>query len=339
MTEARHGRGYVEAVIRARAFSLVYQPIVDLGSGRILGVEGLCRFHDGRPPDLWFDQCEELDLAVPMDLAIIELAMRDLDELPDGYLALNLSIASLRSGAALLRILRPALDRRPVVLELSERVVVRDYDTMREQLAPLRDAGLLLAVDDAGAGYSSVQHIVRLRPELFKLDRSFVESIDTDAGRRAFAVAAVVLARELGSSVVAEGVETAEELETLRSTGIDTAQGYFLGRPQRLPLAPVEYVPRVVVDLGGEESLESIVTAMERSMTAIGFAAEQLRRPTVASHAERRRSICDDIDREVGLLSRATRDLSTRYTDLIEEAARAPQLPALAPYRGASGGR
>jgi EAL domain-containing protein (putative c-di-GMP-specific phosphodiesterase class I) len=313
----RQGREYVEAAVRARAFSLVYQPIVDLDTGQLLGVEGLCRFHDGRPPDVWFDECEQLGMAMPMDLAVLDLAMQDLDHLPTGYLSLNLSIASLAAGDALLRILRPALARRPVVLELSERVIVRDYDAMLEQLAPLRDAGLLLAVDDAGAGYSSVQHIVRLRPDMFKLDRAFVSSIDRDSARRAFALAAVVLARELGSPVVAEGVETASELRTLRRAGITAAQGYYLGRPQRLPLDALDYVPQVPLDLRTEGAPPAVVAAgVDRSMNAIQHATDRLRRLTVARDQERRHSICDEIDREIAYLRRAVADMSSRYADV-----------------------
>jgi EAL domain-containing protein (putative c-di-GMP-specific phosphodiesterase class I) len=301
----RHGRRYVEAAIRARAFSLVYQPIVDLGTGRLLGVEALCRFHDGRAPDAWFDQCEELDLSVPMDLAILELAMADLDRLPDGYLALNLAIGTLSSGDALLRILRPALSRRLVVLELSERVVVDDYETMRQQLLPLRRAGILLAVDDTGAGYSSAQHIVQLRPDLFKLDRSFVASVDTDRARRAFAIAAVVLAKELGCTMIAEGVETAAELATLRLIGVGAAQGYFIGHPQRLPLAPLDDTPpRVTVDITNDESPSSVVNEMRRSLSVIEGTSAALRGQE-ADDTANRRMLCDRISAEVALMADA----------------------------------
>ena len=319
---ARHGRRYVEAAIRARAFSLVYQPIVDLGTGRLLGVEGLCRFHDGRPPDVWFDQCDELGLAVPMDLAILELAMADLDRLPDGYLALNLAISTLSSGDSLLRILRPALSRRPVVLELSERVVVRDYEAMRQQLRPLRSAGIRLAVDDTGAGYSSAQHIVQLRPDLFKLDRSFVASVDTDNARRAFAIAAVVLAGELGCTMVAEGVETAAELATLRLIGVDAAQGYLLGRPQRLPLAPLTYAPArgVTVDLRGEGA-PSVVGEARRSLSVIKAATAALRGHD-ADDAASRQLLCDRISAEVEVMADAVGTLTSHEATLMGHTAR-----------------
>jgi EAL domain-containing protein (putative c-di-GMP-specific phosphodiesterase class I) len=302
------GRAYVEAAIRARTFRLVYQPIVDLDTGAVVGVEGLCRFADGRPPGVWFDQCQRLGLAVPMDLAVLELAMGDLHRLPPGYVSLNLSITTLTAPDAVLRVLRPALSRRQVLLELSERVVVRDYDTTDRCLEPLRDAGVLIAIDDAGSGYSSVQHIVRLRPDVFKLDRALVHSVDVDPGRRAFAVAAAVLGRELGCGVVAEGVETAEEVTALRACGIRVAQGFHLGRPHPLPLPPSDYDPAAPVDRLQLEA-PAHVRELTRSVAAIRDAVAHLRRGDTAADGLARRGFCDRIEVEAQSLLRMASDM------------------------------
>jgi len=126
-----------------------------------------------------------------------------------------------------------AIDR--VVLEITEHAHVEDYDRLPDALRPLRERGLRLAVDDAGAGYASLQHILYLQPDLIKLDMSLTRSIDLDPARRALACALIGFARETGSKIIAEGVETASELKTLASLGVEKAQGYFLARP--MPLA------------------------------------------------------------------------------------------------------
>jgi EAL domain-containing protein (putative c-di-GMP-specific phosphodiesterase class I) len=245
----RHERRHVEAAIRDGAFSLVYQPIVHLESGTLTGVEALCRFDDGRPPDVWFQECEALGLAGAMDLAIIGAAMHELDRLPDGFLALNLSPATLSTPGALLHALRPALDRRTIVLELTEHAIVKDYTVALDALRILRDAGVLLAIDDAGAGYSTFSHILRLRPDIIKLDRSITQGVDCDAGRRALTSALVIFAAEITAYVVAEGIETEAELVALRTAGVGRGQGFWLARPGPLPIELACYQPRPYGDL------------------------------------------------------------------------------------------
>lgn len=123
------------------------------------------------------------------------------------------------------------------MLEITEHAHVEDYNCLLQAIEPLRARGVRLAVDDAGAGYSSLQHILQLQPDLIKLDIGLTRSIDLDPARRALASALVSFARETGSHIIAEGVETASELAALRSIGVDKAQGYFLGRPMHLEAA------------------------------------------------------------------------------------------------------
>jgi EAL domain-containing protein (putative c-di-GMP-specific phosphodiesterase class I) len=307
-------RDWIERAIRERDFTVVYQPIVDLGSGAVLGVEALTRFHDGRAPDSWFLECQDAGLAAAMDLAIIERALEDVDRLPEGYLALNLALDTLSSVPALLRLLTPALDRRRIMLELSERVRVQDYTVLRRQLAPLREAGVLIAVDDVGAGYASVQHIVSLLPDVFKLDRSFVASIDTNMGRRAFALAAGVLGRGINAVVVAEGVETPAEALTLRRAGIGPAQGFYLGRPQALPIAPCAYSPPTV-DLAAHGDTDPVPTGIRDAATTVRHATEVLRSDAPFEVGERRRRRLQRIDDELTCLERAAAELRGRLAE------------------------
>jgi EAL domain-containing protein (putative c-di-GMP-specific phosphodiesterase class I) len=123
------------------------------------------------------------------------------------------------------------------VLELTEHQAVVSYAAVRERLAPLRAKGLKLAIDDTGAGFASLRHVVELRPDIIKVDRSLVTSIDTDRARRSVVTTFVLLALDIGATVIAEGVETPSELATVSSLGVDEAQGFLLARPTSNPLA------------------------------------------------------------------------------------------------------
>ena len=321
----RDGRAYVEAVIRNRAFSLVYQPIVHLDRGTVSGVEALCRFHDARPPDLWFQQCRELGLAAEMDLAIIAAALDDIDDLPpDGYLAVNVALPTLAATDELAALLLPALDRRQLVIELTEHIVVDDYSLLAAQLAPLRRAGVLLAVDDAGAGYSTFQHVVRLRPDLIKMDRSLTASIDEDVALRALATALAIFAGEIGASVVAEGIETPGELAAIRSAGITRGQGFGLARPQPLPLAPLDYeLPddeqppflvdvsdgRPRIDTATDATVAVVAHGLINSLAAARVAVHLLSQGHGTLSVERHRALCAVVDRQTAHVTGVLQDL------------------------------
>lgn len=165
---------------------------------------------------------------------------------PDGaYLSINASPEAVASGRVPDALAHLRLDR--TVLEITEHARVDDYDVLHRHLAPLKARGMRVAVDDAGAGYSGLQHIVQLAPDIIKMDMSLVRSVDSDPARRALASAMIFYAREMGSCVVAEGIETLAELETLKRLGADSGQGYLLGKPG--PLASLGYVPAAPVRL------------------------------------------------------------------------------------------
>jgi EAL domain-containing protein (putative c-di-GMP-specific phosphodiesterase class I) len=124
---------------------------------------------------------------------------------------------------------------RRIVLELTERHQVIDYETLAAALAPLRSSGLRIAVDDAGAGFASMRHVLQLRPDLIKLDRNIIAGIDTDPGQRALGAAMVGFATEIDAGLVAEGIETEAELTSVTTLGMTAGQGYLLGRPSVRP--------------------------------------------------------------------------------------------------------
>ncbi len=227
----------LNGVVETGNLDMLLQPIIDLRSGKLVGAEALARFrlYPPMPPDHWFKRAADVGLQLPLDMIALETALGHLDHVPShAFLSVNLSPATLVSHE-LERLLRsyPA-DR--IVLEVTEHSRVDDYERIEEGIGALRRSGVRIAVDDAGAGWSSMQHIVRLRPEMIKLDTELTRGIDVSSTRRALGAAIVAFAAEIGSTVVAEGIETPGELEALRDLGASFGQGYLLGRPHPLPL-------------------------------------------------------------------------------------------------------
>lgn len=214
----------------------LFQPIVSMESGRIVGAEALTRFDDTpERPDVWFAEAHSVDLGVELELATLSAALDHLDALPSGaYLALNASPATLVDPRLARCISRSEPSR--IVIEITEHAAIGDYAALVGSLQVLRDMGVRIAVDDVGAGFSSFAHVLELSPHLLKMDISITRGIDTDPIRRALATAIVEVARRLGAGIVAEGVETAAELAAAASVGITSAQGHLLGRPRALPL-------------------------------------------------------------------------------------------------------
>ncbi|MGY1805605.1 EAL domain-containing protein [Blastococcus sp. SYSU D00922] len=226
------------AIVRVLADGAVrtaFQPIVSLADGRVLGVEALSRFavaDEGRTAEDWFTDAARVGLGVDLEIHAALHALRQATALPgNAYVSVNVSPETLLwSGFPdALRAAPVPLSR--VVVELTEHSPVEDYDALERALRPLRRAGLRIAVDDAGAGYATFRHILRLAPDLIKLDRSLISGIDGDPARWALAGAVVALARGMHAVVVAEGVERPEERAAMLRLGVDVGQGYLLGRP------------------------------------------------------------------------------------------------------------
>lgn len=233
-THRNTSRARIERVLAGQVLSMVYQPIVDIGRKRITGYEALARFEEessAAAPDQWFRDAHLNGLGVELELHAIETALRILPRLDKTLdIAVNASPETILDPRLATLFERTASTDR-VVLEITEHAAVERYEAIAQCLKPYRERGLKIAVDDAGAGYASFRHILNLDPDRIKLDMSLTRDIDADPARRALAAALIHFSAETGSTLVAEGVETAAELTTLRELGVGTAQGYFLGRP------------------------------------------------------------------------------------------------------------
>ena len=225
----------LKTVLSGDPISVVYQPVFDLRRAQAVGFESLARFTTtpARAPNAWFADAARVGLDVALELKVLEKALACFSRLPPAvYVAFNVSPNIVISGQLELAFRNAPLDR--IVLEVNEHVSIREYDEIGKAMAPLRERGLRVSVDDTGAGLSSFRHIVSLKPDIVKLPMSLTRNIDSDGARRALASALIQFANENACTIIAEGVETAAELKALRTIGITRAQGYFLGRP--LPL-------------------------------------------------------------------------------------------------------
>jgi EAL domain-containing protein (putative c-di-GMP-specific phosphodiesterase class I) len=225
-------RGAIADLIERDELDVAYQPVFELSGDRCIGLEALARFPEPfGPPDETFVAAEGVGLGVELERAAMRRACEILPQLAPGqFLALN------ASPAALLALARGAVHIEDVpwarlVVEVTEHSAIEAYTALQRELTPLRQRGLRIAVDDVGAGYASLRHVLELRPDFIKLDRWLIDGVAADGGRRAAVSAFVALAGELGSTVIAEGVERREDLEALRELGLDAAQGYLLGGP------------------------------------------------------------------------------------------------------------
>jgi diguanylate cyclase (GGDEF)-like protein len=221
----------VRALLEPGAVVPVFQPVVRLVDGQIIGYEALARMPkaaEQRPPNEWLAIADAVGLRVDLEMACWSAIAAVGPPPDDALLFVNTSPVTLVDRR--LEALKPALPHR-LVLELTEQDAVGDYELLRERLQTWSNEGVRLAIDDTGAGYSSLQHVLQLSPDFLKLDRSLISDLDRDRSRRALVWSLVAFAREVGSTVIAEGVERSEELAVLREAGVHMAQGYLLGRP------------------------------------------------------------------------------------------------------------
>lgn len=240
---------------------MVFQPIHRLEDGARVGFEALARFPEDRlpagssdaglvdeaglgfSPDVWFAAADVEGLGVELELAAITAAVARIGDLPEGtYVAVNVGPETLVSGR-LVEVLAD-VDVSRIVVELTEHLAIQDYAAVRSAVVELQDRQAAVctkipgvAADDFGAGVASLRHLLELADLLTftKLDVSLTANIDTDHVRRALAGAIVGMGHSAGFRVVAEGVERAAQLVTLRSLGVHAGQGFFLGRPGPLP--------------------------------------------------------------------------------------------------------
>jgi EAL domain-containing protein (putative c-di-GMP-specific phosphodiesterase class I) len=234
----------IREVIAAGGPHILYQPIKDITRDRIEGYEALSRFDDGNPPNLWFAAACSEGLGVELELAAVQAAVRDFRRAlggfrPElGYLSVNLTPKALLDGRVQ-DFLTEADENVPIriVIELSETQMVTDYPALVEAVTLLRRGGIVLSIDDLGAGHSSLLHVARLHPEHIKIDIAFTSRVPDDDDYIAVVSTLVALARHIGSHLVAEGVETQVQSDALRILGAASQQGFFIGLPGPLPEA------------------------------------------------------------------------------------------------------
>jgi EAL domain-containing protein (putative c-di-GMP-specific phosphodiesterase class I) len=223
-----------------QSLQTLFQPIVDIRTGGTVGAEALTRFNvpPFRPPDLWFSEAAELGLGTDLEVRALRSAFEQLVSLPTGlYLSVNASPATIVSPEFRSSIGEIPLER--VVLELTEHTGIDDYQLFGTAISEMRSNGLRLAVDDAGAGYSSFRHILNLAPDIIKMDISLTRGIDIDPARRALGSALLTFGLDAyNASIVAEGIETLSEMVTLQNLGCCYGQGFYLGRPATIATLP-----------------------------------------------------------------------------------------------------
>lgn len=228
----------IREVLDGGRLSMVFQPIVDLEAGVVAGFEALARFPlaSERPTEAWFTEAAAVGMRRELELAAVEAALAVLPEAPEGpYLSVNAMPDTLAS-AALAELLATAPADR-LVLEITEHAPVQDYEALNTAIQRMRGRGIRLAVDDAGSGFASLRHILQLAPDMIKIDNALTRNVYKDPARRALAAGLISFAAELGATVIAEGIQSRQELEALRGLGVRYGQGFFLARPG--PIADV----------------------------------------------------------------------------------------------------
>jgi len=229
--------------IRQREFLLHYQPIVELESGKPVGVEALIRWQ--RPdgvlvqPDLFIGLAEDHQMITEITAQVFEMLIRDLKDFlhrhPGFHVSVNLSAQDIASAAAMqvFRAQLAAAGIRPkqVWLEVTERGCVANGAEAREQLDLARGAGHRLAIDDFGTGYCGLQYLQTLPLDILKIDKAFVQTVATESVTGPVLAHIISLAKSLGLAIVAEGVETEQQARYLRAQGVEYAQGWLFSRP------------------------------------------------------------------------------------------------------------
>jgi len=222
-------RRQLDSIISSHAFLPVFQPVVQLQNREVLGFEALTRFRDGTRPDQRFAEATMAGMSVKLEMACLGEQVEAASWLPPGlWVSLNVSPALATAIVPLISALERA--DREIVLEITEHVEIADYRQLLAALELVRGK-VRLAVDDAGAGYAGLRHILELRPQFVKLDLSLVRHVDTDPARQAMVAGMAHFARNSGCELIAEGIETEEELNELIRLGINLGQGYLFGRP------------------------------------------------------------------------------------------------------------
>ena len=287
-----------------------YQPIVDLGRGQASGYELLSRFPTlpiAGGPEEWFAAARQFGVAAEIESAILRRALNFRAELPvNTFLAVNVSPDVAMSP--LLGAVASEHDKLDhIVVEITEHESVADYAALGRVLEPLRERGVKVAVDDVGAGYASMRHVMEMRPDFVKIDRGLVANLDRDPAKMAIVETLAIFASRIDAVVIGEGVERLEEVDTLVRLGIPLAQGFVFARPDprivEVPAMLGDYVRGRASTRGRGISVEALV---ERTPSAPLIASRtELIARLAADHDVDAIPLLDGRSRAVGIATRA----------------------------------
>ncbi|WP_082929474.1 EAL domain-containing protein [Mycobacterium sp. 852013-51886_SCH5428379] len=313
----------IRRVVAERDFEVVFQPMHDVATGKVLGLEALARFPcEPFRPDLFFEEAGRLGLGIELETAIVERVLTLMRQLPaDVFVSINISPAAAlkASWSTLLNDVDPSR----LVLEITEHDAVPNYGALDDVLETCRLLGMRVAVDDVGAGFASFSHVLELAPDFLKIDKSITRNIDVDDARRRLAHAIAEFAGQIGAVAIAEGVETQGELDALSAAGITWAQGFYLGRPRPYThgfppagVAAARDAPLpTAVDLLGERRFELALAHSPIGMAVVGLDGKFLRtnralrsmlgygRRALASRTFQDITHPDDLDTDLSLLN------------------------------------
>ncbi|MBC3767087.1 sensor domain-containing phosphodiesterase [Neptunicella marina] len=231
-------RKKINDIIQDDRLGLHFQPIVSLRDHSYRGFESLARVASiDWAPDVLFRESLSVDLSEKLNERVVVQAKKALPSLPPGcYLSINITPDYILSPSFYAVLCR--LPAKRIVLEITEHAAIADYQLIETALLPLRKQGMKIAIDDAGAGFSSFRHILAIHPDIVKIDRSLIENIDSDNQKQALTSAFIGFAAASHFDLVAEGVETLAECQMLEKLGIDYAQGFYFARPCALESLP-----------------------------------------------------------------------------------------------------
>ena len=242
----------LKTILEQRSLTAVFQPILDLNNGQFIGFEGLIRGPAGGPLQSPFDLFEaanhhNLSLEIEMLCRQIVLETFATLKLP-GNLFLNVSPAALthpsfRNGQTIEYMEKVGLSPEQAVIELTENQPTFDFEDVRNALLHYRSMGFKIAMDDLGEGFSSLRLWSELQPEYVKIDMHFVQNVDSNPFKQQFLKAVQQIAESCGTLVIAEGIESKDELAAVKAAGIALGQGYLIGRPDHNP--PLLAVPEI----------------------------------------------------------------------------------------------
>jgi diguanylate cyclase (GGDEF)-like protein/PAS domain S-box-containing protein len=301
----------VNLLERDDAISMAFQPILDLRTGSIAGYESLARFATpvNRPPNAWFAQAHRFGLGYELEARAVSAALATPQRPPGTYLTINLSPSALTS-APVQAVLPESLDG--VIVELTENELLSDAPGLEAALADVRARNGRIAIDDAGAGYAGLKHVMRLGPDLIKLDRSLVAGVEHDASRASLIDSFVGYGRHSGATVCAEGIETIGDLVRLADLDVTYGQGYVIGRPGK-PWAPasheavnacmVSFTAALALPRGND--LEHVVALLAgaRDDDDLAAAAEPIARELRADHVVLDTESASPVDDVIQVLS------------------------------------